>query len=126
MRVAMGADLRKHVAKTLTMLQQIAQRATHRISLRLAQPHPEITAAQRSGRKRYQFHHLPVARLRMAGRTPDRRAAHALGFEVRSMHMHGPGGAGGACEPRVRDVLAVKSGLLPRRFVNAQIAVEGR
>jgi acyclic terpene utilization AtuA family protein len=64
-------------------------------------------------------------RLRMAGRTPDRRAAHAVGFEVRSMHMHGPGGAGGACEPRVRDVLAVKSVLLPRRFVNAQIAVEG-
>jgi hypothetical protein len=64
-------------------------------------------------------------RLRMAGRTPDRRAAHAVGFEVRSMHMHGPGGAGGACEPRVRDVLAVKSVLLPRRFVNAQVAVEG-
>jgi hypothetical protein len=63
-------------------------------------------------------------RLRMAGRTPDRRAAHAIGFEVRAMHMHGPGGAGGACEPRVRDVLAVKSVLLPRRFVNAQVAVE--
>jgi hypothetical protein len=40
------------------------------------------------------------------------------------MHMHGPGGAGGACEPRVRDVLAVKSVLLPRQFVNPQIAVE--
>jgi hypothetical protein len=63
-------------------------------------------------------------RLRMAGRTPDRRAAHAIGFEVRAMHMHGPGGAGGACEPRVRDVLAVKSVLLPRQFVNPQIAVE--
>ena len=62
----------------------------------------------------------------MAGRTPDRRAAGAVGFEVRAMHMHGPGGAGGACEPRVRDVLAVKSVLLPRRFVNPQIAVEGR
>jgi hypothetical protein len=64
-------------------------------------------------------------RLRMAGRTPDRKAAHAIGFEVRAMHMHGPGGAGGACEPRVRDVLAVKSVLLPRQYVNAQIAVEG-
>ena len=65
-------------------------------------------------------------RLRMAGRTPSRKAAHAIGFEVRAMHMHGPGGAGGACEPRVRDVLAVKSVLLPRQLVNAQILVEGR
>jgi hypothetical protein len=64
-------------------------------------------------------------RLRMAGRTGDRKAAHAVGFEVRAMHMHGPGGAGGACEPRVRDVLAVKSVLLPRQYVNAQVAVEG-
>ena len=65
-------------------------------------------------------------RLRVAGRTPDRKAAYAIGLEVRAMHMHGPGGAGGATEPRVRDVLAVKSVLLPRRFVNAQIQVEGK
>jgi hypothetical protein len=64
-------------------------------------------------------------RLRMAGRTRDRKAAHAIGFETRAMHMHGPGGAGGACEPRVRDVLAVKSVLLPKNLVNAQIVVEG-
>ncbi|HEX4328624.1 MAG TPA: acyclic terpene utilization AtuA family protein [Burkholderiales bacterium] len=64
-------------------------------------------------------------RLRMAGRTPDKKAAHALGFEVRAMHMHGPGGAGGACEPRVRDVLAVKSVLLPRHLVKTQLVVEG-
>ncbi len=64
-------------------------------------------------------------RLRMAGRTRERRAAHAIGFEVRAMHMHGPGGAGGACEPRVRDVLAVKSVLLPKNLVNAQVVVEG-
>lgn len=64
-------------------------------------------------------------RLRLAGRTPDRKAAHAIGFETRALHMHGPGGAGGACEPRVRDVLAVKSVLLPRHMVNPQIALEG-
>src|SRR6266851_4794531 len=64
-------------------------------------------------------------RLRMAGRTSDRKAAHAIGFEVRALHMHGPGGAGGACEPRVRDVLAVKSVLLPKSMVNAQVIVEG-
>ena len=64
-------------------------------------------------------------RLRMAGRSPDRRAAHALGFEVRAMHLNGPGGAGGACEPRIRDVLAVKSLLLPRELVKPQVVVEG-
>ena len=64
-------------------------------------------------------------RLRLAGRTRERKAAHAIGFEVRAMHMHGPGGAGGACEPRVRDVLAVKSVLLPRNLVNPQVVVEG-
>jgi len=64
-------------------------------------------------------------RLRLAGRTRERKAAHAIGFEVRAMHMHGPGGAGGACEPRVRDVLAVKSVLLPRNLVNSQVVVEG-
>jgi hypothetical protein len=64
-------------------------------------------------------------RLRMAGRTPNRRAAHAIGFEVRAMHLNGPGGAGGACEPRVRDVLAVKSLLLPRQLVKTQVVVEG-
>lgn len=41
------------------------------------------------------------------------------------MHMHGPGGSGGACEPRVKDVLAVKSVLLPRHFVKTEIVVEG-
>ena len=64
-------------------------------------------------------------RLRMAGRARERKAAHAIGFEVRAMHMHGPGGAGGACEPRVRDVLAVKSVLLQKNLVNAQVVVEG-
>ena len=62
-------------------------------------------------------------RLRMAGRTPDRRAAHAIGFEVRAMHLNGPGGAGGACEPRVREVLAVKSLLLPRGLVKTEVTV---
>jgi hypothetical protein len=64
-------------------------------------------------------------RLRMAGRTPNRRAAHAIGFEVRALHMHGPGGAGGGCEPRVRDVLAVKSVLLPKQLVTPEVVMEG-
>jgi len=65
-------------------------------------------------------------RLRLAGRTPDRKAAHAIGFETRATHMHGPGGAGGACEPRVKDVLAVKSVLLPRHLVKSEVVVEGK
>ena len=64
-------------------------------------------------------------RLRMAGRSQDRRAAHAIGFEVRALHMNGPGGAGGASEPRVREVLAVKSVLLPRSLVHPRVVVEG-
>lgn len=64
-------------------------------------------------------------RLRLAGRARDRKAAHAVGFETRAMHMHGPGGSGGACEPRVKDVLAVKSVLLPRHLVKTEIVVEG-
>jgi hypothetical protein len=64
-------------------------------------------------------------RLRLAGRTQDRKAAHAIGFETRATHMNGPGGAGGGCEPRVRDVLAVKSVLLPRELVTPQVVMEG-
>ena len=34
-------------------------------------------------------------RLRIAARTPDRKAADAVSAEVRSLHMQGPTGAGG-------------------------------
>ena len=64
-------------------------------------------------------------RLRIAARAHDRKAAEAVGFEVRSMHMHGPGGAGGGVGPRVREVLAVKSLLLPRELVRPEVIVEG-
>ena len=64
-------------------------------------------------------------RLRVAGRAQDRKAAHAVGFEVRTLHVNGPGSAGGGMDPKVRQVLAVKSVLLPRRYVNPQILMEG-
>ena len=64
-------------------------------------------------------------RLRVAGRAQDRKAAHAVGFEVRALHINGPGSAGGGMDPKVRQVLAVKSVLLPRRYVNPQILMEG-
>ena len=65
-------------------------------------------------------------RLRIAARTDDRRAAEAVGFEVRAMHVHGPAGGGGGSDPSVRDVLAVQSVLLPRELVKPEIIVEGR
>jgi hypothetical protein len=64
-------------------------------------------------------------RLRVAARSHDRKAAQAVGFEVRSMHMHGPGGAGGGVGPRLREVLAVKSVLLPRELVHPEVLLEG-
>ncbi len=63
-------------------------------------------------------------RMRLACRTTDRRAAEAVGFEVRALHVNGPGGGGGGSDPVVREVLAVQSVLLPRAPVDAQVKVE--
>ncbi|MYZ47292.1 acyclic terpene utilization AtuA family protein [Propylenella binzhouense] len=63
-------------------------------------------------------------RLRLAGRTQNRRAAQAVGFETRAMHIHGPGGGGGGSDPKVRDVLAVKSVLIPKHLVRTQVVLE--
>jgi len=63
-------------------------------------------------------------RLRIAGRSPDRKAAHALAYEARALQMNGPGGPGGATDLRVRQVLAVKSVLLERSAVHPEVLVE--
>jgi hypothetical protein len=63
-------------------------------------------------------------RLRLATRTTDRKAAEAVGFEVRALHVNGPGSGGGGSDPVVREILAVQSVLLPRALVDAQVAVE--
>ena len=63
-------------------------------------------------------------RLRVAARSPDRKAAQAVGFEVRALHVNGPGGGGGGSDPVVREILAVQSVLLPRAAVDAQVEVE--
>lgn len=63
-------------------------------------------------------------RMRLACRTDDRRAAEAVGFEVRALHVNGPGGGGGGSDPVVREVLAVQSVLLPRALVDPQVTVE--
>ena len=63
-------------------------------------------------------------RLRLAVRTNDRKAAEAVGFEVRALHVNGPGGGGGGSDPVVREILAVQSVLLPRALVDPQVVVE--
>lgn len=64
-------------------------------------------------------------RLRVAARSPDRKAAQAVGFEVRTLHVNGPSGGGGGSNA-LREVLAVKSLLLPRALVKPRIVVEGK
>jgi hypothetical protein len=63
-------------------------------------------------------------RLRIAARTPDRKAAEAVGAEVRSLHMQGPSGAGGGVNFGARQILAVKSVLIPRDWVTPEIVME--
>jgi hypothetical protein len=64
-------------------------------------------------------------RLRIAARADSRRAAEAVGFETRALHMHGPAGGGGGSDPTVREILAVQSVLLQRELVTPEIALEG-
>jgi hypothetical protein len=64
-------------------------------------------------------------RLRIAARTPDRKAAQAVGFEVRAMHVNGPTGGGGGSVPTVRDVMAIQSLLLPRALIRPHLQVFG-
>jgi hypothetical protein len=64
-------------------------------------------------------------RLRIAARTDDRKAAEAVGFETRCLHMHGPAGAGGGADPIVREILAVQSVLLPREKVKTEVTRMG-
>lgn len=63
-------------------------------------------------------------RLRIAARSPDRKAALAVGFEVRTLHVNGPSGGGGGSNA-IREVLAVKSILIPRELVRTSVTVEG-
>ncbi|HBK05308.1 MAG TPA: DUF1446 domain-containing protein [Acetobacteraceae bacterium] len=63
-------------------------------------------------------------RLRIAARTTDKKAAEAVGAEVRSLHMQGPTGAGGGINFGARQILAVKSVLIPRAWVKPEIVME--
>jgi hypothetical protein len=63
-------------------------------------------------------------RLRVAARSPDRKAAEAVGFEVRTLNVNGPAGGGGGTQS-VRQVIGVKSLLLPRELVHPEIVMQG-
>ncbi|MBV7484853.1 acyclic terpene utilization AtuA family protein [Bordetella sp. BOR01] len=63
-------------------------------------------------------------RLRVAARTADRKAAEAVGFEVRTLNVNGPAGGGGGTQS-VRQVIGVRSLLLPREYVRPEIIMEG-
>lgn len=63
-------------------------------------------------------------RLRIAIRTTDRKAAEAVGFETRALHVNGPYGGGGGSDPVVREILAVQSVLIPRSLVTPEITVQ--
>ena len=63
-------------------------------------------------------------RLRVAARSPDRKAAEAVGFEVRTLNVNGPAGGGGGTNA-VRQVIGVKSLLLPREHVRPEVIMEG-
>jgi hypothetical protein len=64
-------------------------------------------------------------RLRISARSPSRKFAEAVGFEMRTLHVNGPSGGGGGTN-NLREVLAVKSVLMPRELVELQVVVEGR
>ena len=63
-------------------------------------------------------------RLRVVGRTPSRRLAEEIGWEVEALYTNGPQGGAGDFR-QVRDVLAVQSVLLPRELVTTRIEVVG-
>jgi hypothetical protein len=63
-------------------------------------------------------------RLRVAARSADRKAAEAVGFEVRTLNVNGPAGGGGGTQS-VRQVIGVKSLLLPRELVHPAVIMQG-
>ncbi|GAA5233989.1 DUF1446 domain-containing protein [Verticiella sediminum] len=62
-------------------------------------------------------------RLRIAARTTDRKAAEAVGFETRALHVNGPAGGAGGSDPSVKEVLAVQSVLIPRGQVDPRVTI---
>lgn len=63
-------------------------------------------------------------RLRVAGKSDNRSAAEAIGWEVSALYTNGPyGGAGDFSN--VREILAIQSVLLPRKLVDVNVVLLG-
>jgi len=70
-----------------------------------------------------QFAEPYEVRLRISGRSQSKQAAQALGFEVKTLNLNGPAGAGGTSSA-VREVIGVKSILMPRSWVHPVVSLE--
>lgn len=62
----------------------------------------------------------PEVRMRVAGRVDTAAQAHAIGWEVEALYCAGPA-AGGGARKGLSEVLAIRSTLLPRDLVEAQV-----
>lgn len=62
-------------------------------------------------------------RIRVAGRTDNLREAERIANEVESLYTCGPAGGGGATKS-AKDIVAVRSTLLPRDKVNTSVHIE--
>jgi hypothetical protein len=62
----------------------------------------------------------PEVRMRVAGRVDTAAQAHAIGWEVEALYCAGPA-AGGGARKGLSEVLAIRSALLPRDLVEAQV-----
>ena len=62
-------------------------------------------------------------RLRVAGKTMDRKVAEVIGQEVETLYTNGPAGGAGATKS-FSEIFAVQSVMLPRKYVNSTVLVE--
>jgi hypothetical protein len=62
-------------------------------------------------------------RLRVAGKTTDRKVAEVIGQEVETRYTNGPAGGAGATKT-LSEVFAVQSVMLPREYVTPSVMVE--
>ncbi|MDN6511592.1 MAG: ABC transporter substrate-binding protein, partial [Corynebacterium sp.] len=62
----------------------------------------------------------PEVRVRVAARVDTREQAHAVGWEVEALYCAGPA-AGGGARKGLSEVLAIRSTLLPREHIAAEV-----
>ncbi|WP_244193888.1 acyclic terpene utilization AtuA family protein [Bordetella genomosp. 12] len=62
-------------------------------------------------------------RLRVCGRSLHKEAARAVGVEVKTLNLNGPAGSGGSAST-LREVIGVKSVLMPRHWVHPHVTME--